>query len=117
MKLHKATRTGMLMLGVTALASIAPVVADACSKCSGHASHASHRHAKRIYPDEDRWGRRSYFYADPYCGITHSHVSALASHYDHCGHPPIVHMIDIATERVINTYARDDGDWRKVKTR
>jgi hypothetical protein len=97
MKLPLLRWTGMLLLGVLALA---PAV-QAGSRYQGYRQPAGGTMdygqgsggyvgaPYRIYPDENRWGR-SYYYEDPYCGIRDSHLSRLTAHYDECGHPPVV---------------------------
>ena len=117
MKPYRLRWIGMLLLGVMA---IAPVAAQAGSRSFGYGqpdygqSSGGYVGAPyRIYPDENRWGR-SYYYEDPYCGIRDSRLSRLTAHYDECGHPPIVYMIDNRTGWVINTYSRDHDKWCKV---
>lgn len=117
MTLHKLRTTGVAVLGLTALGWIAPLIADARSDCDRHrhrsrgrAVHAAFNHGI------DHWCERDYYYEDPYCGIVNSHVSELTAHYDRCGHPPLVHMVDLRSGRVRNTYARSHDEWRKVRT-
>jgi hypothetical protein len=113
MKLHRFHWAGMLLLGVMALA---PAAADARSYNTRYAGARPYVGAPyRIYPDENRWGR-SYHYEDPYCGIQDSYLSRLTSHYDECGHPRLVYMIDNRTGWVINTYAREHDHWCTVSS-
>lgn len=138
MKLRTLRLAAVLLLGATALASLAPA-ADA-----SHKRKWKHRDDRRVqrhdyrdgaYQDEYRYRSqsrhrsrgyrsseygyngsgsrgRSYYYQDPYCGVTHSHVSSFKAHYSICGHPPLIRKVDIRTQRVIQTYAYDDGGWR-----
>jgi hypothetical protein len=124
MKLHRLRWIGMLLLGVVVLA---PVAAQAGSRYRGYhqpaGGYGSMDYGQsaggyvgapyRIYPDENRWGR-SYYYEDPYCGIRDSRLSRLTDHYDGCGHPPVIYMIDNRTGWVINTYAREHDRWCKI---
>jgi hypothetical protein len=131
MKLHSIRLTAILLFGATALASFAPA-ADA-----GHRRKWRHRDDRRVQRDFRDGFRiqscegsesgydasdygydgpssrgRSYYYHDPYCGLTHSHVSSFKAHYSSCGHPRLIRKVDIRTQRVIKTYAYDDGGWR-----
>ena len=107
---------GLLLLGVTALAPIAPAVAGAGSRYARYDAPQQYVGAPyRIYPDENRSGR-SYYYEDPSTGRRDQYLSNLTACYDEPGHPPLVYMIDIRTGWVINTYARDRGRWCKVSS-
>lgn len=127
MKLHRLRWTGMLLLGVMALA---PVAAQAGSRYQGYhqpaggygyggymdygqGSRGYVGAPYRIYPDENRWGR-SYYYEDPSTGRRDQYLSNLTACYDEPGHQPLVYMIDNRTGWVINTYARERGRWCKV---
>jgi hypothetical protein len=114
MRFHKTRTITVAVFGLTALAWLAPVFAEANDRHRSHRSrgrvvHAAYNHGI------DHWCERDYYYEDPYCGIVNSHVSKLTAHYDRRGHPPIVHMIDLHSGRVRNTYARRHDEWRKVR--
>ena len=119
MKLHRATGTSLWLLGVTALALIAPVAAHAGSSwyANGGVQYGGQRAyvgaPYRVYPDENRWGR-SYYYEDPYTGQRDPYLSNLTSCYEQPGHGPLVYMIDNRTGWVINTYAFENGRWCDV---
>lgn len=122
MKLHRANGAGLWLLGVTALALVAPVAAHAGSSWSAYVQYGAPQYGGgrayvgapyRIYPDENRWGR-SYHYEDPYSGARSAYLSDLTSLYGQPGHGPLVYMIDNRTGWVINTYAWQNGRWCDV---
>lgn len=57
-----------------------------------------------------------YFYADPYCDVRFSSLEAYHSHLRYYHHPRIVHVIEVDSDRWVDSYTWYGDGWRHYET-